>query len=140
MSCLLISLIRCLKGHKSLGSLFSVVKTLIVSGAQASKQGTRCPIELLWTAKKNQRTYCHEPKSLPPPENQRHIPSTSGTQRTYTAGRDMRWRAEVCGVHTRDTYHPPPTNPPESGQYLASVGTWDGGFPQCIKLSRAPEH
>ena len=57
--------------------------------------------------RKTQRTVCHEPKSLPPPENQRHIPSTSGTQRTYTAGRDMRWRAEVCGVHTRDTHHPP---------------------------------
>ena len=33
-SCLLITLIKCLKGHKSLGSLCSVVKTLIVSGAQ----------------------------------------------------------------------------------------------------------
>ena len=30
-----ICLIKCLKGHKSLGSLCSVVKTLIVSGAQA---------------------------------------------------------------------------------------------------------
>ena len=29
----LITLIKCLKGHKSLGSLCSVVKTLIVSGA-----------------------------------------------------------------------------------------------------------
>ena len=31
----MIPLIKCLKGHKSLGSLCSVVKTLIVSGAQA---------------------------------------------------------------------------------------------------------
>ena len=37
-SCLLITLIKCLKGHKSLGSLCSVVKTLIVSGNRASKQ------------------------------------------------------------------------------------------------------
>ena len=36
-SCLLITLIKCLKGHKSLGSLCSVVKTLIVSGARPSK-------------------------------------------------------------------------------------------------------
>ena len=47
-----ICLIKCLKGHKSLGSLCSVVKTLIVSLVRASKQGTRSPIELLWTAKK----------------------------------------------------------------------------------------
>ena len=32
MSCLLITLNKCLWGHKSLGSLCSVVKTLIVSG------------------------------------------------------------------------------------------------------------
>ena len=31
----MIPLIKCLKCHKSLGSLCSVVKTLIVSGAQA---------------------------------------------------------------------------------------------------------
>ena len=31
-SCLLITLIKCLKGQKSIGSLCSVVKTLIVSG------------------------------------------------------------------------------------------------------------
>ena len=36
-SCLLITLIKCLKGHKSLGSLCSVVKTLIVSGNRQSK-------------------------------------------------------------------------------------------------------
>ena len=46
-SCLLITLIKCLKGHKSLGSLCSVVKTLIVSG----NIGTMSPIELFWTAK-----------------------------------------------------------------------------------------
>ena len=51
-SCLLITLIKCLKGHKSLGSLCSVVKTLIVSGNRPSYQGTRSPIELFWTAKK----------------------------------------------------------------------------------------
>ena len=51
------SLIKCLKGHKSLGSLCSVVNSVIVnvSGAQPrdqpAKQGTRSPIELLWTAK-----------------------------------------------------------------------------------------
>ena len=50
--CLLITLIKCLKGHKSLGSLCSVVKTLIVSGNRQTDQGTRCPIELFWTAKK----------------------------------------------------------------------------------------
>ena len=37
--------------HKSLGSLCSVEKTLIVSGAQGSKGQTMSPIELLWTAK-----------------------------------------------------------------------------------------
>ena len=52
-SCLLISLIKCLKGHKSLGLLFSVVKPLIVSGVGGTDQGTRSPIELLWTANKN---------------------------------------------------------------------------------------
>ena len=36
-SCLLITLIKCLKGHKSLGSLCNVLKTLIVSGAGPSK-------------------------------------------------------------------------------------------------------
>ena len=36
-SWLLITLIKCLKGHKCLGSLCSVVKTLIVSGAQPTK-------------------------------------------------------------------------------------------------------
>ena len=51
-SCLLITLIKCLKGHKSLGSLCSVVKTLIVSGAGQTDRQTRCPIELFWTAKK----------------------------------------------------------------------------------------
>ena len=50
-SCLLITLIKCLKGHKSLGSLYSVVKTLIVCGNRQSKGRTRSPIELFWTAK-----------------------------------------------------------------------------------------
>ena len=35
----------------SRGSLCSVVKTLIVSGAQRTDQGTRTPTELFWTAK-----------------------------------------------------------------------------------------
>ena len=40
------------KVTKSLGSLCSVMKTLIVGGnRQTSKQGTMSPIELLWTAK-----------------------------------------------------------------------------------------
>ena len=51
-SCLLITLIKCLKGHKSLGSLCNVVKALIVSGVRPSNQGTMSPIELFWTAKK----------------------------------------------------------------------------------------
>ena len=38
---LFITLIKCLKGHKSLGSLCSVVKTLIVSGNRPSKQPTK---------------------------------------------------------------------------------------------------
>ena len=42
--CHLISLIRCLKGRKSLGSLCSVVKT----NGQTNK-GTMCCIELFWT-------------------------------------------------------------------------------------------
>ena len=50
-SCPFITLITCLKGHKPLGSLCSVVKTLIVSGAQPTKGQTRSPIELFWTAK-----------------------------------------------------------------------------------------
>ena len=58
-----------IKGHKSLGSLCSVVKTMIVSSAtpdQGTKQGTRSPIELFWTAKKkifhmtvNRRNICN---------------------------------------------------------------------------------
>ena len=51
-SCLLITLIKCLKGHKSLGSLGSVVKGSIVSLVGPRYQGTRSPIELFWTAKK----------------------------------------------------------------------------------------
>ena len=51
MSCLLIPLIKCFKGHKSLGSLCSVVKTLIDSGAGQTDRQTRSPIELFWTAK-----------------------------------------------------------------------------------------
>ena len=50
-SCLLIILIKSLKGHKSLGSLCSVVKTLIVSGNGPTNGRTMSPIELFWTAK-----------------------------------------------------------------------------------------
>ena len=48
-SCLLIPLIKCLKGHKSLGSLCNVWLLVVTEGP--TKGGTRCPIELLWTAK-----------------------------------------------------------------------------------------
>ena len=48
----LITLIKCLKGHKSLGSLCSVLKTLIVSLVGPTKGRTMSPIELFWTAKK----------------------------------------------------------------------------------------
>ena len=50
-----ICLIKCLKGHKSLGSLCSVVNSLIVSGNRPSKGQTMSPIELFWTAKKKKR-------------------------------------------------------------------------------------
>ena len=46
-SCLLVTLIKCPKGHKCVGSLCRLVKTLIVSLVRQ----TRCPIELFWTAK-----------------------------------------------------------------------------------------
>ena len=60
MSCLLITLIKCLKGHKSLGSLCSVLKTLwlLVVPDQRTNQGTRSPIELFWTAKKTLIQIC----------------------------------------------------------------------------------
>ena len=41
MSCLLITLNKCLKGHKSLRLLCSVVKTLIVSGNRGTKQASK---------------------------------------------------------------------------------------------------
>ena len=40
-SCPFITLIKCLKGHKSLGSLCSVVKTLIVSGVRRTNQPSK---------------------------------------------------------------------------------------------------
>ena len=46
-----ICLIKCFKGHKSLGSLCNVVKTLIVSGNRQRDGRTMSPIKLLWTAK-----------------------------------------------------------------------------------------
>ena len=51
MSCLLITLVKCLKGYKSLGSLCNVVKALIVSGNGQTNGQTMSPIELFWTAK-----------------------------------------------------------------------------------------
>ena len=51
-SCLLIILIKCLKRHKSLGSLCNVVKALIVSLVRGTEGQTMSPIELFWTAKK----------------------------------------------------------------------------------------
>ena len=47
-----ICLIKCLKGHKSLGSLCNVVKALIINGVRPTKGPTMSPIELFWTAKK----------------------------------------------------------------------------------------
>ena len=57
MSCLLITLNKCIKGHKSLGSLYSVVKTLIVSLVRQRDGRTMSPIELFWTAKNDQIMY-----------------------------------------------------------------------------------
>ena len=48
-SCLFITLIKCLKGHKSLGSLCNVWLLVVTDGR--TDQGTRSPIELFWTAK-----------------------------------------------------------------------------------------
>ena len=52
-SCFLITLIKCLKGHKSLGSLFvcQLVKSCEWVSESVSQSVTRSPIELLWTAK-----------------------------------------------------------------------------------------
>ena len=47
-SCFLITLIKCLKGHKSLGSLRNVKS----KSQSVSESVTRSPIELSWTAKK----------------------------------------------------------------------------------------
>ena len=49
-SCFLITLIKCLKGHKSLGSLCNVTKVKVTQWLTDAV--TRSPIELLWTAKK----------------------------------------------------------------------------------------
>ena len=46
---------ECPKGHKCVGSLCRLVKTLIVSSVRPRDQGTRSPIELFWTA--NYRSY-----------------------------------------------------------------------------------
>ena len=52
-SCLIITHRSQLVTHKSIGSLCSVVKTLIVSGNRQTNQGTRSSIKLFWTAKKD---------------------------------------------------------------------------------------
>ena len=59
-SCFLITLIKCLKGHKSLGSLF--VCQLVKSSVSewVSQWVTRSPIELLWTAKKLREVCNHQ--------------------------------------------------------------------------------
>ena len=49
-SCFLITLVKCLKGHKSVGSLCNVK-----SKSTVSQSVTRLPIELLWTAKEANR-------------------------------------------------------------------------------------
>ena len=49
-SCFLLILIKCVKGHKSLGSLCNVKSKSTVSQL-VSQWMTRSPIELLWTAK-----------------------------------------------------------------------------------------
>ena len=54
-SCLLVTLIKCPKGHKCVGSLCRLVKTLIVSSVRQTDQGTRSPIELFWRAKNNHK-------------------------------------------------------------------------------------
>ena len=43
-SCLLVTLIKCPKGHKCVGSLCRLVKTLIVSSVRPRDQGTRCSV------------------------------------------------------------------------------------------------
>ena len=49
--CFLITLIKCLKGHKSLGSLCNV-KSKSTLSEWVTRWVTRSPIELLWSAKK----------------------------------------------------------------------------------------
>ena len=51
-SCFPITLIKCLKGRKSLGSLCNVK-----SKSTLSESGTRSPIELFWTAKEYSNFY-----------------------------------------------------------------------------------
>ena len=50
-SCFLITLIKCLKGHKSQGSLCNVKRKSECVSDRVSESVTRSPIELLWTAK-----------------------------------------------------------------------------------------
>ena len=51
MSCFLITLIKCLKGCKSLGSLCNVKSKSQLVSDSVSDLVTRSPIELFWTAK-----------------------------------------------------------------------------------------
>ena len=49
---IVVIIVRSWSGHgQARGSISGVLKTLIVSGAGRTNQGTRSPMELLWTAK-----------------------------------------------------------------------------------------
>ena len=105
-SCFLITLIKCLKGHKSLGSLCSVAKTLIVSGVRQTDQGARSPIELLWTAKNDKYEVCiydcH--KSLT------HIFWNTSPTSSVLVGCSFSWKRRIqCALltaHGRDSNFP----------------------------------
>ena len=58
-SCFLITLIKCLKGHKCLGSLCNVKSKSYWVTEWLSELVTRSPIELLWTAKNNTQETRH---------------------------------------------------------------------------------
>ena len=62
MSCLLITLNKCLKGHKSLGLLF--VCQLVKSWQLVSQWVTRSPIELFWTAKNKRAWFETRPETI----------------------------------------------------------------------------
>ena len=74
-----ICLIKCLKGHKSLGSLCNVVKALIASGARPTKGQTMSPIELFWTAKNSGIQVKSKLENYSIPLNYLHMESLPGT-------------------------------------------------------------